>query len=114
MNPFWPAAAASGSLFGAKPCNLNVMPSAEIQGSIAGRNANPVQDKGQSQGLSIFPGHSSGHSGKDKGSQASNIADLQRKQPMLLQQAVAPGAPPSNLLVGFCLQTQLDFVGWIS
>ncbi|XP_057475867.1 protein TIME FOR COFFEE-like isoform X2 [Actinidia eriantha] len=99
MNPFWPTA-ASGSLFGAKPCNLNVVPAAELQGSIAGRNANPVQDKGQSQGLSIFPGHSPGHSGKDKGSQASNISDSQRKQPILLQQGLAPGAPPSNLLHG--------------
>ena len=106
MNPFWPAAAASGPLFGAKPCNLNVVQAAELQGSIAGRTANPVQDKGQD--LAIFPGHS----GKDKASQASNIADLQRKQPILLQQALTPGAPPSNLLVGFFLQTPLYyFVG---
>ncbi|KAL6971470.1 hypothetical protein U1Q18_031147 [Sarracenia purpurea var. burkii] len=96
MNPFWPAAAAgSASLFGAKPGNLGVLPSAELQGSIGGRNAvNPVQDKGQ--GLAIFPGHSA----KDKGSQVVNMVDTQRKQQILLQQALPPGAPPSNILHG--------------
>ncbi|KAL6971465.1 hypothetical protein U1Q18_031142 [Sarracenia purpurea var. burkii] len=73
MNPFWPAAAAgSASLFGGKPGNLSVLPSAELQGSIAGRNtANSVQDK-----------------------------DAHRKQQILLQQALPPGAPPSNILHG--------------
>ncbi|KAG5560138.1 hypothetical protein RHGRI_003430 [Rhododendron griersonianum] len=95
MNPFWPPAAGSAaSLFGAKPCNLNLMPSAELQGNNAGKILNSVQEKGQ--GLSIFPGQSA----KDKGSQANNIADAQRKQQqIMLQQALPPGAP-SNILHG--------------
>ncbi|GMP76997.1 hypothetical protein CsSME_00033430 [Camellia sinensis var. sinensis] len=109
MNPFWSAAAAAGSaasLFGAKPCNLNVnvVPSAaELHGNIgAGRSVvnSVVHDKGQGQGgLAIFPGHS----GKDKGSsQAASIADTQRKQQqILLQQALPPGASPNNILVHF-------------
>uniref|UniRef100_A0A5B7AP23 Protein TIME FOR COFFEE n=1 Tax=Davidia involucrata TaxID=16924 RepID=A0A5B7AP23_DAVIN len=93
MNPFWPAAAGSASLFGAKPGNLNVVPPAELHGNIAGRSVNLGQDKGQ--GLAIFPGHA----GKDKGSQAANIADAApRKQQILLQQALPPGVPPSNIL----------------
>lgn len=104
MNPFWSAAGSAASLFGAKPCNLNVnvVPSAaELHGNIgAGRSVNSlVHDKGQGQGgLAIFPGHS----GKDKGgSQAANIADTQRKQQqILLQQALPPGASPNNILHG--------------
>ncbi|PSR85370.1 Protein TIME FOR COFFEE like [Actinidia chinensis var. chinensis] len=93
MNPFWPAAAASSTpLFGAKPCNLNVVPSAELHGNSAERAVNSVQDKGS--GLMIFPGHSA----KDKSSQATNIADVQRKQQILPQQVLPPGAPPSNML----------------
>jgi hypothetical protein len=34
MNPFWPAAAGSAPLYGAKPCNLNVVPPAELHGNI--------------------------------------------------------------------------------
>uniref|UniRef100_A0A5B7ASJ5 Protein TIME FOR COFFEE n=1 Tax=Davidia involucrata TaxID=16924 RepID=A0A5B7ASJ5_DAVIN len=95
MNPFWPAAAGSASLFGAKPCNLNVVPSAELHGNIAGRTLNSVQEKGQS--LAIFPGHT----GTDKGSQAAHIADAaQRKQQILLQQALPHGVPPNNMLHG--------------
>ncbi|GFZ22057.1 time for coffee [Actinidia rufa] len=76
MNPFWPAAAAGStpSLFGAKPCNLNLVPSAELHGNSVGRTVNSVQDKGP--GLTIFPCHSA----KEKSSQATNIADAQRKQ----------------------------------
>uniref|UniRef100_A0A2P2MG48 Protein TIME FOR COFFEE-like isoform X2 n=1 Tax=Rhizophora mucronata TaxID=61149 RepID=A0A2P2MG48_RHIMU len=59
----------------------------------AGRGLNPVQDKGQS--IAIFPGQT----GKDKNSQAANTVDTaQRKQQILLQQALPPGAP-SNILV---------------
>lgn len=96
MNPFWPPPAGSAaSLFGAKPCNLNLMPSAELQGNnAASKILNSVQEKGQ--GLSIFPGQA----GKDKGSQANNIADAQRKQQqIMLQQALPPGAP-NNILHG--------------
>ncbi|XAR57209.1 hypothetical protein NMG60_11025267 [Bertholletia excelsa] len=91
---FWPASAGSASLFGAKPCNLNVMPSAELHGNIAGRSSNPVPDKGQ--GLAIFPGHS----GKEKASQAANMADAPRKQQILLQQGLPPGVPSSNIMHG--------------
>ncbi|KAA8527584.1 hypothetical protein F0562_034701 [Nyssa sinensis] len=95
MNPFWTAATGSPSLFGAKPCNINVVPSAELHGNIVGRNLNTVQEKGQT--LAIFPGHT----GNDKGSQPANIADAaQRKQQILLQQALPPGVPPSNILHG--------------
>ncbi|KAF7837258.1 protein TIME FOR COFFEE isoform X2 [Senna tora] len=93
MNPFWPAAAAgSASLYGAKPCNLNVVPSNELQGNIVSRAANSAQDKGHS--LTMFPGHI----GKEKGSQTANMETAQRKQ-MLLQQALPAGAP-SNILHG--------------
>ncbi|GFZ08841.1 time for coffee [Actinidia rufa] len=95
MNPLWPAAAAGSTpLFGVKPCNLNAMPSAELHGNGAGRTVSSVQDKGS--GLTIFPGHSA----KDKSSQATNIADAQRKQQILLQQALPLGTPPSNMLHG--------------
>ncbi|CAK9161627.1 unnamed protein product [Ilex paraguariensis] len=93
MNPFWPAAAGTASLFGAKPSNLNIVPPAELNGNISGRGMNSMQDKGQ--GLAIFPGHT----GKDKGPQAANIADAaqSKQQPILLQQAMPPVAP-SNIL----------------
>ena len=105
MNPFWPAAAAGSTpLFGAKPCNLNAVPSAELHGNGAGRTVNSVQDKGS--GLTIFPGHSV----KDNSSQATNIADAQRKQQILLQQALPPGAPSGTMLVHFFLQIQRLFV----
>ncbi|KAM7485557.1 hypothetical protein LguiA_001566 [Lonicera macranthoides] len=88
MNPFWPAAAGSAPLFGAKPCNFNVMPPAEFNGNITGRSISSVQDKGQ--GSTIFPGNSE----KDKGSHAD-----QRKQPIVLQQTLPPVAP-NNILHG--------------
>lgn len=92
MNPFWPAAPGSASLYGSKACNLNVVSPPELHGNIPGRGASSAQDKGQ--GLAIFPGHIS----KDKGSQATaSMVDAQRKQ-ILLQQALPPGAP-SNILV---------------
>ena len=95
MNPFWPAAAAgSASIYGAKQCNLNVVPSAELHGNIPGRAANSSQDKGH--GHAMFPGYL----GKEKGSQAAaNMDNAQRKQ-ILLQQALPPGAS-SNILVLF-------------
>ncbi|XP_060181777.1 protein TIME FOR COFFEE isoform X2 [Lycium barbarum] len=95
MPPFWPpAAAAAGTapFFGAKT-NLNVMPSADLHGNLAGRGASAGPDKGQ--GLTIFPTNG----GKDK-VQPANIADAaQRKQQILLQQALPPVAP-NNLLHG--------------
>ncbi|KAI4317795.1 hypothetical protein L6164_025636 [Bauhinia variegata] len=92
MNPFWPAAAGSASLYGAKPCNLNVAPPTELHGNPSSRAANSGQDKGH--GLAVFPGPAV----KDKGSQAANMDNAQRKQ-ILLQQALPPG-PPSNILHG--------------
>ncbi|KAG2727518.1 hypothetical protein I3760_01G160600 [Carya illinoinensis] len=92
MNPFWPAAAGSASLYGAKPCNINVAPSTELHGNFPGRGVNSAQDKGQA--LAVFPGHS----GKDKGSQAAaNIVDAAQRNQILLQQTLPPGAP-SNIL----------------
>lgn len=95
MNPFWPAAAAaagSASLFGSKP--LSVVPPPDLHGNLAGRAANSAQDK--AQGLAIFPGHGV----KDKSSQPTNSSDTsQRKQPILLQQALPPVAP-NNILHG--------------
>ncbi|CAA2967309.1 Hypothetical predicted protein [Olea europaea subsp. europaea] len=87
MNPFWPG---SASLFGPKPCNLNVVPSADLLGTVRGVNNAP--DK--RQGLANIPSHN----GKEKGSQPSNASDsAQRKQQILLQQALPPVAP-NNIL----------------
>ncbi|KHN02705.1 Protein TIME FOR COFFEE [Glycine soja] len=93
MNPFWPAAAGSASLYGAKPSNLNVAPSTELHGNVPCRSANSSQDKGH--GIAMFPGHI----GKDKASQPANVDNSSRKQ-ILLQQALPPGAAPSNILHG--------------
>ncbi|KAH1190961.1 Protein TIME FOR COFFEE [Glycine max] len=93
MNSFWPAAAGSASLYGAKPSNLNVVPSTELHGNVPGRAANSSQDKGH--GIAMFPGHI----GKDKASQPAIVDNSSRKQ-ILLQQALPPGAAPSNILHG--------------
>ncbi|XP_021691913.2 protein TIME FOR COFFEE isoform X2 [Hevea brasiliensis] len=90
MNPFWPAAAGSALQFGAKACNVNVVPSTDLH---AGRGMNSVKEKGQ--GLAIFPGHT----GKEKSSQTSNIVDNAQRKQILLQQPLPPGAP-SNILHG--------------
>ncbi|XP_068327983.1 protein TIME FOR COFFEE-like isoform X2 [Pyrus communis] len=92
MNPFWPVAAGSGSLYGgAKHSNPNVLPP-ELLGNVPGRGVNPAQDKGQ--GIAMFPAQSA----KEKTSQAANLVDAQRKQ-IVLQQALPPG-PPTNILHG--------------
>lgn len=102
MNPFWPAAPGSASMYGPKACNLNVMPSSDLHGNIQGRAVNSVQDKGQ--GLAMFPGHA----GKDKGSQAANIVDAaQRKQQILLQQTLPP---PNNILVCFVVFNRVFYL----
>ncbi|XP_039010774.1 protein TIME FOR COFFEE-like isoform X2 [Hibiscus syriacus] len=93
MNPFWPAAPGSASLYGPK-ANLNIVPPSELNGNIPGRAVNSVQDKGQS--LAIFPGHV----GKDKSSQAAtNTVDGAQRNQILLQPALPTGAP-SNILHG--------------
>ncbi|OAY27929.1 protein TIME FOR COFFEE isoform X3 [Manihot esculenta] len=90
MNPFWPAAAGSALQFGAKACNVNVVPSTDFHSS---KGMNSAQDKGH--GLAIFPGHT----GKEKSSQTSNVIDTAQRKQILLQQPLAPGAP-SNILHG--------------
>ncbi|KAL4387567.1 hypothetical protein GQ457_09G019080 [Hibiscus cannabinus] len=93
MNPFWPAAPGSASLYGPK-ASLNIVPPSELNGNIPGRAVNSVQDKGQS--LAIFPSHVS----KDKSSQAAtNTVDAAQRKQILLQPALPPGAP-SNILHG--------------
>ncbi|CAN6726235.1 unnamed protein product [Malus baccata var. baccata] len=93
MNPFWPVAAGSGSLYGgAKHSNPNVLPP-ELLGNIPGRGMNPAQDKGQ--GISMFPAQSA----KDKTSQAANLVDAAQRKQIMLQQGLPPGAP-SNILHG--------------
>lgn len=94
MNPFWPAAAASASLYGAKPGNLSVVPPTELHGNVPGRAANSTQDKGHN--LTMFPGHI----GKDKVSQPANVVDNSSRKQILLQQTLPPGAAPSNILHG--------------
>ncbi|KAJ6721560.1 PROTEIN TIME FOR COFFEE [Salix viminalis] len=88
MNSFWPPAAGSALQHAAKACNMNGVPSTDLN---AGRGVNYVQEKGQ--GLSIFPGPC----GKEKNSQAANFADAAQRKQILLQQALPPGAPGSIL-----------------
>lgn len=97
MNPFWPAAAGSASLYGTKPYNLNLVPPAEtailgnpLQGSFPGRNLNSAQDKGQV--AATF----SSQTGKDKSS--ANFMDPTQRRQLVLQQAPQPAAA-GNLLV---------------
>lgn len=94
INPFLQAAASSASLFGSKPPNLNVIP-ADLHGNVAVRGLNSAQEKGNS--LASSPSHG----GKDKGSQTASLTDsAQRKQQILIQQALPPVAP-NNLMVCF-------------
>ena len=95
MNSFWPAAAGSASLYGAKPGHLNIVPSTELHGNVTGRAANSTHDKG-GHSLAMLPGHI----GKDKGTQPATVDNSSRKQ-ILLQQALPPGAAPRNILVCF-------------
>lgn len=90
MNPFWPAAAGSASLYGAKPCNLNVVPSPEHGNLTSARNINALPEKGQN--LANFPV-------KEKASQSANSIDAPQRKQILLQQTLPPGAP-SNILHG--------------
>lgn len=96
MNPFWPAAAGSASLYGAKPGNLSVVPPTELHGNVPGRAAANTAQDNKGPNLAMFPGHT----GKDKGSQPANVDNSSRKQ-ILLQQALPPGAAAaSNILHG--------------
>lgn len=109
LNPFWPSLSGSASIFGAKHCNLKVMPNGDITGSIPmgmpngdkGYGSIPLQstqDKGY--GSIPFSGHTA--AGIDnKSSQATTISDptAQRKQQVLLQQPLPP-VTPNNILHG--------------
>lgn len=98
MNPFWPAAASSASLYGgAKPYNLNFMPSTEIlqkplQGSFPAPSQNSKQAKGL--GASAVPSHT----GKEKSPDATNFMDATQKKHIVIQQGPQP-VHPGNLLV---------------
>ncbi|GMH28476.1 hypothetical protein Nepgr_030319 [Nepenthes gracilis] len=94
MNTLWPSAACSAPLFGAKLCNLNVIPSVDLHGDVAESIINHVQDKGQA--VAFFPGQPAG---KDKVSQAANKADVAQKRQLLLRQSLLPGAQ-NNVLHG--------------
>ncbi|WCJ23728.1 time for coffee [Euphorbia peplus] len=89
INPFWSAAAGPALQYGAKACNVNVLPSTDLH---PGRGGNSVKD------LAIFPGHS----GKEKSSQNTNIVDAAQRKQILLQQQLPPGATgaPNNMLHG--------------
>lgn len=88
MNPFWPAPAASASLFGSKPADLHA--------NMTLRGVNNGQDNSKGQSFIGTPNHG----GKEKSSQPSVTSDssAQREQQILIQQALPP-VPSSNLLV---------------
>ncbi|XP_049932992.1 protein TIME FOR COFFEE-like isoform X4 [Nymphaea colorata] len=92
MNPFW-AAASNASLFGAKPYNLNAMPSTEgmilggpLPGAFpaanftaSGRTGGPTHEKGNGSAATF-----GGQVPKEKAT--AQIADGQRKQQTTVQQ----------------------------
>ncbi|KAH7653824.1 hypothetical protein IHE45_19G104700 [Dioscorea alata] len=95
INPFWPAAAGTVPLYGAKPYNLNAIPPSEstsipansLQANFPGRNSGALPDKGS-------------HPSREKSSTAANtqIDTAQRKQhPM---QQLTPPASVNNLFHG--------------
>lgn len=92
INPFWPAASGPAApMLGAKHGNPNGMPSTELHVNIT----QSMQDK--SQPVGIFPGHPTG---KDTKSTQSTTISADRKQQVLLQQAMPPVAP-NNMLVSY-------------
>ncbi|KAL9232860.1 hypothetical protein vseg_007923 [Gypsophila vaccaria] len=96
MNPFWPAAAAAGTaqLFGAKPYNLNLVPSSD-----PGRGGvSAVQDiKGQP--FTLFPGPPPSATTKDKSPQAGSVPDSAQKKQFLGQPGLPPGSA-ANIMHG--------------
>ncbi|XP_077227963.1 protein TIME FOR COFFEE-like [Tasmannia lanceolata] len=88
LNPFW-YAASSAAVYGAKPCNPNILPQldAMVFGSSGIRNSNilPNNGLGPASVLAL-----NGHNSKEKAS--NSFADAQRKQPTLPQSA-QQGAP---------------------
>ncbi|CAE6195498.1 unnamed protein product [Arabidopsis arenosa] len=79
MNSFWPAAAGSAPLYGSKVCNLSLIPSAELQGSVLSTSSNSVPEK-SSQSL-------------------PNSSDTVQRNQILLQQTLPPGAG-NNIMHG--------------
>jgi len=90
INPFWPAASGPAApMLGAKHCNPNGMPSTELHVNIT----QSMQDKSQQVG--IFPGHPTG---KDTKPAQTTTISADRKQQVLIQQAMPP-VGPNNILV---------------
>lgn len=95
MTPFWPAAAAP-SVFGAKPYNLNVMPSADLHGA----NARGVVDN-KGQPFTFFPGQSAASS-KDTSQPSTSAPDSSTKKQILMHSALP--VSPNTILVSLFLQ----------
>ncbi|XP_021279651.1 protein TIME FOR COFFEE isoform X2 [Herrania umbratica] len=100
MNQFWPSAPGSASPCGAKPNNLNVVPSAEnlifgnpLQGSFPVVNLNSTEEKGKV--MASFPGLTR----KDKSSDCTNLLDTAQRKQVVLQLASQPAAA-GNLMHG--------------
>ncbi|CAO2821841.1 unnamed protein product, partial [Amaranthus hypochondriacus] len=89
VTPFWPAAAAP-SVFGAKPYNLNVMPSADLHGA----NARGVVDN-KGQPFTFFPGQSAASS-KDTSQPSTSAPDSSTKKQILMHSAL-PVSPNTIL-----------------
>ncbi|XP_034915016.1 protein TIME FOR COFFEE isoform X1 [Populus alba] len=100
MNHFWPATAGSAALCGAKPKDLNAVPSTEnmiigstLQGSFPFVNLNPAQDKVQAvANIPVF-------TRKDRGSESNSLIDTAQKKQLVLPQPPQP-APAGNLMHG--------------
>ncbi|XVF21766.1 hypothetical protein REPUB_Repub12eG0118300 [Reevesia pubescens] len=98
MNQFWPAVPGSASLCGAKPNNVNLVPSAEnlilgnpLQGSFPVVNLNHTEEKGEA--AASFTGLTR----KDKSSDCTNFMDTAQRKQVVVQQASQP-APAGNLM----------------
>ncbi|KAH9614897.1 hypothetical protein KSS87_023004 [Heliosperma pusillum] len=89
MSPFWPPVAAA-PLFGAKPSNMNLVPSAELHSGRGGVVSLPQDIKAQP--LAFFPGQPSPVATKDKNCQATSVSESAHKKQVLLQPGLPPGA----------------------
>ncbi|KAG9447094.1 hypothetical protein H6P81_013222 [Aristolochia fimbriata] len=88
LNPFWHAA-SSATLYGAKPYNLNMLPSRSEAMFFSGPiTRNPSLQPGNHHSATS-PVNLNGQNAKDK--DASSSADTQRKQQLLLPQSGHPG-----------------------
>nr|XP_010923402.1 protein TIME FOR COFFEE isoform X3 [Elaeis guineensis] len=90
MNPFWPAAAGAAPLYGAKPCNLSVLPSSD------GKNTASSQDNKGAPVVAAFKGPPS----KERTPAANNPpTEAAEKKQLVLQQMPQSGST-SNMLHG--------------